>query len=367
MVTPDRQTGSLIPFKTISPTPTGQSSVGCALLEHDGRIVSVTRSFARMVGCGVKPLFGQSVFDALMLAPETHRLSLLSEGSTIPVRARLNGRPLCWNVHKIAPGAALSGYYIGLLCEDNSRESSEPHFTRNNHTASLGGITATVAHEIAGPLNVIANTAELLLEENAVDQDTRHFLLIMRDEAQRLGILLQDLLSLNRELNLKTSAQDCAAVVHSVMELFYHQCASKHINLRVKAEPNLPPVAADAARLRQVFFNLIKNACDASPSRSEVRIDLRSAKLEKNQPAVEIVIRDRGEGIEPDNLKHVCTPFFSTKGSGLGTGLGLTVVQQIVSAHRGEFRIISKVGEGTQASVLLPVFKSENGSNETRH
>src|SRR5215813_2319763 len=111
-------------FPTPTPGLTGSliehRSVGFALMACDGHIVSVTRSFAEILGYHVRPLVGQSIFNVLSSAASKSR-GLLAEGASLPVLTR-EGKPLCWIVHKIARGATLAGYYVGLLCDETQRQ-----------------------------------------------------------------------------------------------------------------------------------------------------------------------------------------------------------------------------------------------------
>jgi signal transduction histidine kinase len=346
-------TSSSIPSNVV-PFLFEHASVGCALVASDGRVVSVTRAFAEMLDCPINVLFGQSIFKMLTCSNTSKPRTLLEEGQTSTVTR--SGRSLSWTVHKIARGAALTGYYVGLLCDEGQLKAFERKLVHRDRLAMIGESTAAIAHELAGPMNVIANNAELLLGQDGTVEDSRETLLIMRDEAFRLIELVRDILCLARDTPLNICAQDALKLVKKWVRLIGPQLPYKNIQLRIEAEPNLPPVAGDAQRLQQVFFNLITNACDASPSGREVLVQLRGAELEGGDPAVEITIVDGGDGIAASDLKQVFEPFFSTKPVGEGTGLGLAIAHRIVTAHRGELHLVSKPGEGARATVLLPVY-----------
>lgn len=334
----------------------GLDSVGCVLTEHDGRIVSVTPSFATMLDSEVEALFGQSVFELLTLDEGQVPVSLLADGQQLRV-VMSDGHLAYWSAHKIAPGAALSGYYVGLLWDE--RGSFSRQFDQRNRLATLGGLTAGMAHEIAGPLNLIANNADLLLDESGMPGDACKGLTTIRNEAFRLSTLLQELLNFAGEAPLKIEDHEPLTLVNKSLELFKLGLIGKEISWRIEAEEALPLVVGDAERLQQVFFNLFKNAWDASPESGEVVIIVRRQTSDEAGAAIEFVIEDKGKGIDPSDLHRVGDPFFTTKPAGQGTGLGLAIVQRILATHQGSLRLVSAPGEGTTATVSLPISTEE--------
>jgi signal transduction histidine kinase len=332
-----------------------QKPVGCALMDRDGRIVSVTRSFAKMLGCPGSQLAGRSVLDILARKDSSKRQDLLTEDAMFGVMTLDTGRAFLWNVHGIAPGAVLGGYYVGILYRTSDVEVYEHQLANLDRLALLGGLSAEMAHEIAGPLSVIANNADLLLEEGGVDHEARQFLIRMRDEAYRLGNVLQDFLFVARGGTPKMGAQNIVRLIETPVRLLHLRSHRENINVRIEAEPDLPQVVGDAEGLQQVFFNLVKNAYDASHPGSEVRIQVGRAEANQTAAMLEVAVIDQGEGIDPQDLERIFQPFYSTKREGQGTGLGLTISQRIVGEHHGELTIRSTPGVGTRATVLLPI------------
>ena len=338
-----------------------QKLVGCALLDRDGRIVCVTRSFAKMLECNGSQLCGRSLFDILARKDNSKRQNLLKEDAVFRVITLDTGRLFWWNVHKIASGAVLGGHYVGLLSERNDVESFEHQLVNLDRLASLGGLSAELAHEIAGPLSVIANNADLLVEESVIDHGARQFLITMRDEAYRLGNVLQNFLFVAREGTPRIGAQNIVGLIEMPVRLLGLRCHRENISLRIEAEPDLPRVVGDALLLQQVFFNLVKNACDASPEGGEVRIQVGRAEANQRAAMLEVAVVDQGEGIDPEEIDRIFQPFYSTKPPGQGTGLGLPISRRIIGAHQGELTIRSTPGVGTRAAVLLPILREEEG------
>jgi signal transduction histidine kinase len=253
------------------------------------------------------------------------------------------------------PGAILGGYYVGGLYETVNLEVFENQVARLNRLALLGGLSAEMAHEIAGPLSVIANNADLILEENGVDHDARQSLIAIRNEADRLSVLLRDFLLLSRDTPLEVRPHDIVKLIETPVRLLRHQALRKNVTLEIEAEPDIPQVSGNAERLQQVFFNLIKNACEATRPGSEVRIEVRPDWSAEKEEMLEVAIIDQGEGIDPHQAEHIFEPFYSTKPAKFGTGLGLPISRRIVEAHHGDMTITNVPPMGARAVVKLPV------------
>ena len=146
--------------------------------------------------------------------------------------------------------------------------------------------------------------------------------------------------------------------IESTAELVRYAMREAGITLRVEASGGLPPMEGDAPALNQVFLNLLKNAAEALEGRGGI-VSL-SARQEGERIVVEIC--DDGPGIAPELLPQLFEPFFSTKGAGRGSGLGLTICRRIVTEHRGSIDVSSKPGEGTTFTIELPVAEADRAT-----
>ena len=225
---------------------------------------------------------------------------------------------------------------------------------RLERLASLGGMVAGLSHELAAPLTVIANAAEVALEFGESDAETRRCLLAVRDEALRLGDLLRGMLVFARTGASGRQAVDAAAAAEGVVRMLRYRTRCGDVRLVFEAETGLPPVSGDDALLRQVFFNLIKNGCDASGEGGEVRVSVRLCAAEQagGHAAVVCEVADRGRGVPAGELARVFEPFFSTKEEGVG--LGLALARDIVESHGGSISLTNRPGGGALARVSLP-------------
>lgn len=351
MANPPRQPVRSFPLADL-PIP-ARRSVGCALLAKDGRIISVTRSFAQMVGQPASLFFGQSIFQFLIPVSKWKSEQSLIDGGTTQVTC--HGYLAKLTIHKIAPGAAMADSYIGLLHDLNSSGAQEqiPNGLRQSSEPSRA--EKELVHEIVGPLNAIANTAELLLADDEFGEGGRDALQLMRDEAYRLGHLLRGFLSTaGNQHTIITGAQVVQLIEKCVM-LGNAETNKRGIKCQLSCDSDLPAISGDTIGLTQVLVNLIKNAFDATPVDREINVTVKRGQLAASA-ALEIRIADQGPGISERDLPRVFEPFFTTKKAGQGTGLGLAISRRIVSEHHGELTLNNMPGAGTAAKILLPVF-----------
>jgi PAS domain S-box-containing protein len=219
----------------------------------------------------------------------------------------------------------------------------------------------TVSHELRTPLTAIKGFIELVLDGDAgsVPETQREFLEVAARNADRLGALINDILDVSRiesqRLEIRTEPTDLRVVLEEVAATFRVMAHNKGLILRHEV-PSLPPVIGDAARLVQVFSNLVSNAIKYTP-KGEVGIRAGVA-----PGGVEVVVHDSGIGMTQEELGQLFTKFFRGRSpvvteSG-GTGLGLVIAKAIVEKHQGSIRVESRPGEGTSFRVLLPVAPS---------
>ena len=221
---------------------------------------------------------------------------------------------------------------------------------------------ANVSHELRTPLTAIKGYAETLLGPPGDDRPTaRRFLSVIDRHAERLGRLIDDLLTLSDlELGrtpLRLAAVDLVPVIDDVLAIFAERMKLAELAVTTRVEPGTPQVLADADRLQQVLINLVDNAMKYSPAGGCIAISAGRGNG-AHADMVEIAVEDTGTGIPAEDLPRLTERFFRVEKARSralgGTGLGLAIVKHIVQAHDGALGIDSTLGRGTTVRVLLP-------------
>lgn len=223
----------------------------------------------------------------------------------------------------------------------------EEQIARAEQLADLGRMAANIAHEIRNPLGAIVNSVNMLKRPHA-DRDQR-LLDIVSEEADRLNAIITDFLMFARPAAHLPVPCDIAELVDSTVTLFRRGGkAWEDVDVRIRCAPGLPAVPADPNQMRQVLWNLLVNAAEATPVPHRVDVE---AERSTDGGAVTISIVDDGPGVT--DPAGVFEPFFTTKPN--GTGLGLAVVARIVRDHGGYVRVEKEPGRGARFTVGLPV------------
>lgn len=219
---------------------------------------------------------------------------------------------------------------------------------------AVGNLTAGVAHELNNPLNNITLTSEILkqsyreLSQEEIE-DMLNDLVTQGERAQRV---VKNLLDFARESETKTEYFHIDKLIDETVQLARNQIKLSKIKLDVEVAKNLPPLYGDRELLKQVFLNLFINAIDAMPDGGVLSIGVTE---EIKTGFMAIQISDTGAGIPTHILSSIFNPFFTTKPTGKGTGLGLAVSRGIIEKHGGEIDVESKPGEGARFTVYLPI------------
>jgi iron only hydrogenase large subunit-like protein/nitrogen-specific signal transduction histidine kinase len=220
--------------------------------------------------------------------------------------------------------------------------------------ASIGQLAAGVAHEINNPLGTILLYASMLKKDLEKiynnDQQTEDLELIV-EEANRCKNIVANLLNFARQGKLNLKEFDLIETLREVLKPFTVNPTYKLIDFKFDVIENNYKITGDEDQLKQVFINIIKNACDSMNESSQKELKII---LSLDQANFKIEIADTGKGIAKENQSKVFTPFFTTKSIGKGTGLGLAISYGIIKMHKGNITFISEVGKGTTFKVVLP-------------
>jgi two-component system sensor histidine kinase PilS (NtrC family) len=223
---------------------------------------------------------------------------------------------------------------------------------RQDRLAAIGRMAASIAHEIRNPLAAMRGSIQMLRSEMDTDSHQTELMEIILRESDRLNRIITDFLSYARPRSLVQSKVDVGVLLHQTFALLRHSPEILETQSIVEEVPDEPLIVdADEGQLKQVFWNLARNALQAMPQGGTLK-----TQLEKNSfNRLRISFSDTGRGMTPDQVEHLFEPFSSTTG---GTGLGLSIVYQIIRDHGGTINVRSREGQGTTITIELPAATS---------
>ncbi|WP_191560937.1 ATP-binding protein [Metabacillus idriensis] len=247
---------------------------------------------------------------------------------------------------------------VPLFNEDGSRKAlvvigrditqmkaAEDRLQKAEKLSVVGGLAASVAHEIRNPLTSLKGFVQLMNKNDSVN---RTYYEIMEGELDRINQIVGELLVLAKPQEIlfkKTSLND---LVFNVISLLESEANMYNVKINYQPAVGMPEMDCEPNQLKQVFINVIKNSIEASSSTIDIKVFHRRER-------VKVVISDDGSGMEEERLKRLGEPFYSVKEK--GTGLGLTVSYRIIESHNGKISFESKVGEGTKVEIEIPMIR----------
>lgn len=220
----------------------------------------------------------------------------------------------------------------------------------NEKMAELGKMAAGVVHELNTPLSVIVSATQMILREEALSDFVREMVERINLEANRLAELTKGVLTFTRREGAGGEETDINQVLREVLAFLRYEAQKRSIAIFEDLDFRLPCVVAESNRVKQIFINLVMNALQAMGEGG--KLFLRTAR--GGDAAVSVQITDTGVGIPAEIVDRLFTPFFTTKGPGEGTGLGLYVTKRLLEAIGGTIAVQSTVGEGTTFTLTFP-------------
>lgn len=247
-----------------------------------------------------------------------------------------------------------------LLYED--LRQSQTLMRRTDRLRSLEIIAGGFAHEIRNPLTSIKTFIQLAPERKDDSQFIEEFSRIVLEDVNRIERLIQEILDYARYMEPKLTDEDLNEIVSSCIYFVQIQADRRGIKIEKELASELPRGMVDQQQIKQVILNLLLNAMDAiGENPGTVRVRTHRLPKPNGQEWAHIEIGDTGQGISAEHLDHIFDPFFTTKHSSTfneGTGLGLTIVHQIIQEHRGDIQVDSTEGLGTTFHIQLPCHRS---------
>ncbi len=251
----------------------------------------------------------------------------------------------------------LGGFVLLLRDITETRELHREELESERMNA-LTMLAAGVAHEIGNPLNSLNIHLQLMerkLRKRADPELARELgesLEIARGEIKRLDFIVEKFLSAIRPTTPQFELSDLNQIVRESVQFLEPELADRGIDVQLELHTDLPPLRVDRDQIKQVFYNLIRNAAQAIGSNGELIVH-----TDVDDQQVGVSFADTGQGISPEELGKVFEPYFTTKKT--GSGLGLLIVHRIVREHGGEVKFESEQGEGTTVTIYLPRFEKQ--------
>ena len=252
-------------------------------------------------------------------------------------------------------------------------KSTQTQLIQSEKMASLGELTAGIAHEIQNPLNFVNNFSEVseelvtelkgelekgdFEEAKAISEDVKENLKKINHHGQRASGIVKGMLQHSRTSTGEKELTDINALADEYLRLAYHGLRAKdksfNADFKTDLDDSLPKINVIPQDMGRVLLNLINNAFHAVTGADKPKVLVQTRQIEDT---IEIRVSDNGSGIPDDIKDKIFQPFFTTKAAGEGTGLGLSLSYDIVTkGHGGELKVETKEGEGTEFIVILPV------------
>ena len=248
-------------------------------------------------------------------------------------------------------GPSKEDNFVNFLVKDiEQRRLIENQMAQTDKLASLGQLSAGVAHGINNPLGIILGYTQLLMRDE--DKETERYadLKIIEKHVKDCKSVVEDLLNFARSSKTEKEAININEAIDEVLNFIEHHSELYNIEIKRDYDNSMPLFLLDEKKMKQVFMNLIMNAKDAVGKSGTINL---STEYDRSTKQIVIKVADTGYGIEKKNLSRIFDPFFTTKPIGEGTGLGLSVSYGIIKNHGGKIFVESESGKGATFTIVL--------------
>lgn len=251
---------------------------------------------------------------------------------------------------------------IGVIIESRSAEEErallQTQLQHADRLATIGQLAAGVAHEINEPLGGILGFAQLIQKDEELSEQSSKDIEKIISAALHSREIVRKLLLFARQLPTKKSVIDLNELIEDSLFIVESRSAKENVSIERILEPGLPRIEADPSQMQQILVNLVVNAVHAMPGGGEVVL-----RTESDNGSVKFSVEDDGTGMKQEVVDQIFLPFFTTKGIGQGTGLGLAVVHGIVKSHGGSIEVHSVEGQGSRFDIKIPIYEGNTDRN----
>ncbi|MEO8213773.1 MAG: ATP-binding protein, partial [Myxococcales bacterium] len=341
---------------------------GLVTVDLAGRVTTANEVAREILGAGVRGLLGLPLTDVL---PDLPRVLAAAGPAGTVRRAELSAATSDGSLRHLGVSAAPLSDHLGQLIgrvihfqDLTELKRMELAVARSERLASIGRLSAAIAHEIRNPLASISGSMEILRDQPGTDPESRQLMNIAVREVDRLNALVTSLLDYARPSSEERRRIDLVEETREIVQAFERERRDERQPIAVEFETGSEAeIEAAGGQIRQILWNLLRNAAEAMPRGGTIKVQVTSAAESARRdralsaPAglptpVTVTVADSGSGIPKGDLDRIFEPFFSTKAA--GTGLGLATVARIVDDHHGAIEVTSAVGIGTTVTIRLP-------------
>ena len=239
---------------------------------------------------------------------------------------------------------------VAIIRDVTEIKSLNEEVARNKRLASLGKLSAGIAHEIRNPLSSIRGLAQFVYSSFKKNDARKEDLDTIIQEVDRLNLLIVQVLDFAKIKKLNLSQFSINELVVKIVEFLKLEIKNKKIDFHLSLSQEIPSICADENQVRQIIMNVVINSIQAIKINGKIKITTENSKL-KEKLAIKLIIEDNGIGIPESELSQIFDPFFTKKDK--GTGLGLSIVYKLVENHQGEIKVESTEGKGTKFMIFL--------------
>jgi PAS domain S-box-containing protein len=342
--------------------------------DWDARIRFVNHAFSRITGYTNDELLNMSIFqiihsDDLEKARSRYRRRLQGERMSDTYEIKLTRKD---QLHiTVFFMGALSIYHgktatVGFVRDITLRKQLQESLTLSQRLASIGKLSAEIAHEINNPLTSVLTFNKLI--EKIIQQqpfpveripELQEYVRFVNNEAGRCADIARNLLNFSRTAEIRIKENNLHEILSKTIDILRHRAEMNNITINTRYSLDVPPVHCDFSRIQQAFMNILWNAIEAMPHGGVLSISTEYASdcrhiCKSGKNMIQVTISDTGIGIPKENLDRIFEPFFSTKKEKSGVGLGLSVAYGIIRKHNGQIQVQSEAGIGTSFTIRLP-------------
>ena len=342
---------------------------GIAVIDKNGTIVDVNKRFCDIHGFGKNVLAGTH-FGILEVkdneGEKEERMRRIQSGESFVYEAahyKRDGSTILFEVSSKAINIGGELYIQSFYRDITEKKQLQGQLLQSQKMESVGTLAGGIAHDFNNIVAIILGHISLLNDCAGLDDKAKQRVRIIENSARKAGQIVSKLMSFSRKASFEILPVNLNNIIKDTVELCETMARSRKVAIKMETGDNIPCIHGDSNQMEQVLMNLFVNAMDAMPDGGTIIIRTEFVEIERNNHVhpllssgkyILIKVTDTGTGIPEEIKDKIFNPFFTTKGPGKGTGLGLAMVYGIVKEHKGVLNVKSKTGKGTTFEIYLP-------------